>query len=719
MDSTSGDGRSLGGWIEDTHQRWLKNRRKLTVKWTRNLAAYAGDTSHPAWARSPKAADWQSAAFYRLSKQKVLALLGALCDVVLSGARLAFMLKLDQGAAATSGGEPGAPDVSAAAAGPVGAPPPLIDATPGGEAGPPPAAGTERDALAQAIFEHEEQIHSQMDACHGLDQVSAGLCHGLMFGLGWLKRVGDAVVRVSPFDMTWDMEAEDFYRDSDGVCHTVRLSRPALYAAFASDSLTDQRALREILERGTDERSTSGDGTAAGQGEDARPAAMTVARSNRTVDVREYWGMVPEACVEDFERQIRQSRPAAGEAPAPPEAPENAAVDVGGAPARSEAPANAPAGAGAAPGGAQEWGKPFRMVEVAAWAADRKCFRMVRTERADRPLYPTWIEMREPGLCEGVADNVECEQEIVNTTLRGIADNTRLVTTLIAAVKRRFLPNLPADGSISPGTLLDVSEDCDDARRAFQQVKLDDTTDGAHRLLGVILSMADLSSMVPRIQQGQQEGSDQTAFELRSRLEQAGKYAAQIVRAHDTTVQVLVLALFRRNLRLAIERAEKVGDSERLALLLALREAKVKALGFTSFQNRTVRARELTETMAMALGDQELRAMSKVRWLYTEILKSRDIAPEQVIKSPRDMTQEADEREELLATQTAAGAGGAATERELAEIARLRAEARRSDALAEKVETDVVIAKARAVSEAQGGVAPALAAGGPAASGEA
>jgi hypothetical protein len=249
-----------------------------------------------------------------------------------------------------------------------------------------------------------------------------------------------------------------------------------------------------------------------------------------------------------------------------------------------------------------------------------------------------------------IADNVEGWQTSLNGALRSLEDGVKLVTNVILAIKRRYLETDVEDEEIFNGRILDLAEDCDDARKAIQQVLFQDVTGPLREVITMFISFADLSSMIPRAEQGQQSENPQTAYELRERLRQAGKYLGGVVRNFDRMIEDIIRDFYRANLANPLVQGGKLGLY------------RVKALGFTSFENRFVRAQSLMNLLSIILQSEDLKAMSEIRWIWEEIIKGHDIDPDQVIKTPETMEAEARGKQEelaaLQASEASAQAGG-------------------------------------------------------------
>ncbi|MCX7010283.1 MAG: hypothetical protein NTY53_24095 [Kiritimatiellaeota bacterium] len=201
------------------------------------------------------------------------------------------------------------------------------------------------------------------------------------------------------------------------------------------------------------------------------------------------------------------------------------------------------------------------------------------------------------------------------------------------------------------------------------------------------MQMGDLASMIPRIEQGQQTFELQTLGELKERLDKAGKYLGMVIQHYDRLTEWAGLNFYRANM-LNPNAASAMGSF------------KVKALGFTSFMNKTVRLKGLVDVLMLAKSDPDLKLMTRLKGLYTEIIKGYDVDPDQILKTAQEMETEAAQNQALLASMQGDKTENNRVEMELqARTQRLLAEAHKAEAQATAIAEDMTLKRAKVVTE--------------------
>ena len=176
------------------------------------------------------------------------------------------------------------------------------------------------------------------------------------------------------------------------------------------------------------------------------------------------------------------------------------------------------------------------------------------------------------------------------------------------------------------------------------------------------------------------------AFVAARQLEQAGKYIGSVVRNIDTgLIEPLVEAFYDFNMN----------DPN---VLLGKGSYVVKALGFTSFQDRVERITKLQQNLQLILSDPDLKAQSKLRWYLEEIAKALDLDPDQALKSPAETAQEQQQEQQQAALAGAAQQTPPDPSLQ-AKIQALQAKATLDMANAAKAQEETLIKKAVAVHQ--------------------
>jgi hypothetical protein len=205
--------------------------------------------------------------------------------------------------------------------------------------------------------------------------------------------------------------------------------------------------------------------------------------------------------------------------------------------------------------------------------------------------------------------------------MRSFEDNKKLSANVITALKRRFIKGkMPED--ITPGMKLELSEDCDDARKAIQSIVIPDVGESLVSLLTMAMPMLDDASMVPRLAQGYTDPNVQTATEVSVRQAQASKYMGMLIRNLDEgIIEPMVQYFYEYNM----------GDD-------AVQDGKgnyiVQGLGFSAFQNKVERRKMLQEMLALALSSPELIRRTNFDALYRDLIKAIDLDPDLIQLGP-------------------------------------------------------------------------------------
>jgi len=660
----------LAQYVINLHERWRKNRQPFDEKCRKNLAASESEPTE-IWKKSENDAPWMSDAIMPLTRQKCTALHAVGTDVYLAGDQVPFVLQEDQD-------------------GPV-------------------ERQQEDPALAQAtkdaIAEHEALMRRQDRACEAVEELTKCWHSGVIYGDYWAKWFtgtmdddrfvenppGSGIAQqvlvrtpafafkyVSVWSMFWDMEASSL-ETGDGSLEEDYVCAYDLREMLAGD---DQFLLPDAVLRAI---RNAGKGAGVGSdGEDSaqrdNPRFSGIVDRSRNIRWREFWGRVPRKTVEDFMRL--RAEVAAREAAAAGGATEQATT----MPTMST-----PSGTMEAPTDLDMIAPEERgdMVEVQIVMAGNEIIRFAPSSVADRPYVHGVMEARlDKAYGRGMPDNVENEQKSLNGMQRAVENSAKLASNLILAIKERYLMDPSSLDKLFPGMKVALAEDCDDARKAIQQVVLEFIGDRLLPLMTMTLEFADMSSNLPRAQQGMQALNPQTAYELQQRLERSGKYVGRVVKNFDVFVQKLKKVQFRRNTQ----------DPENG---LPIINCRVVAIGFAAFEQTVVRMQKLLQLLGLALQSPTLEIMFKMRELVEEVVKSMRVDPDTVLKSQEqwqaDVAAQAESENAKLQTALAQ-----------AEVALTGANAQKSGAQAaqtvEKVRQDderIEIERAKLVMEAE------------------
>lgn len=657
LDAKSGEG-ALAIWALRTFTRWKANRAVMEQRWRTAYAAWKQDlTLDPKgpWKKSEYDADWMSDVMDDTARRKIL---GAFCmirDSVTKGNKLAFMFKKD------IAGEtlPMSPAVL-----------PPVSPTPE------PPAGMERVQEPQSTVEDgelrqwENKVHDQVERTDGLPQYVAAIFDSCVYGRGWIKRmiidvpiltIGGggvfedeksmpAMKRVSPWRVYWDMENPDM-QANDGVMHVEKLSAYAL-RKLKDDKTYDAAAIDRVIEKmkGSNDSASA---TTAYEPTSDPPGERQLTQRRKLATTIEFWGRSPRAMVE---KQIAEYGK---------RSEDNFAADA--------EISNLDTGDD---------------VECTMTVANGICIRCMIRQPRRRPLYTMEFEPSGDSMdSTGVADATMPVQRTQTGLRRALENNAKLSSNLMFAWKPSKIRGKL--DKIYPGVRIEVSEDAKNVADAFEQIVIQDITGPLATAMEFFEGVGDRSSLVPRSEQGQPDGNDpNTAYEMSERLKRAGLYLAMVIMNSDQMLESVLRDMLMDNIWL-----NEITPTVPLA---------VKALGFTSFENRTIRAANIMKVFELRQMDDEVKLITKVRHLVTEYIQSLEMAPDQVLKTYEEIQQELQRQTEMQAQAEAQiAAAGKMNGADALALAKLQAEI---DDLTEAANLKRVKAKvdtAKAVSDIQ------------------
>lgn len=280
--------------------------------------------------------------------------------------------------------------------------------------------------------------------------------------------------------------------------------------------------------------------------------------------------------------------------------------------------------------------------------------RILPIEEEHRPFKRCyWEELLDEDGGVGIAGNLEGIQNSLIGMVRAFEDNKKLSANVILAIKERYLA--PGEGEkVEPGCKLHLTEQCEDARKALQQVIIQDVGESLLSGIDLMLSFGDKIGQIPEIIQGLTlpKHKTDTLGEMNWLMENAGKYLGMVIRNMDESfVEPEINDIYKYNM-LYVD-GPKVSCS-------------VHATGFSSFQNRTVRQDKIRNLLTLVLSDENLAGEVKIRPHLEEIYRALDIDPDEFLKSEDEKREDAAARAE-------------AEEREKEEIERLAEEEKDRD----------------------------------------
>jgi len=636
------------------------NRADIEAKWNRNRAlrhANADLDPKGTWKKNERKGKWKSDTFFAIARQKHVAAYSIASDALFKDGQVPFQVVIDDEGAVTE--------------------------------------HMQSDPAMAAFMDNnveweQTRMLRQHRASHAVAELLACLDDDLTYGECWGHAYVDdevfprrvpvapgvmetieerrallAFEQVSPWEMYYDMEAG---RDPETWLYCIREQQKSLFdiSQMASGGEPfNPVAVKRVLE------SNAGKSVpAAGSQENVTaPKLRELPKRMKNVWVREFWAMVPVTKLERFERDWGRETEAVAD--------QSVETDAAAEPPEPNAT-----------GDAREWDQVRVWVitagnEVIAYLRDPGKLRYNRTE---------WEPNNDRQGGVGIADKMEFVTKVLNGMIRSYENNAKLLSNLTAAVKREMMKTDPEDALGDEGGIIELSEDCTDARQAIQQIKFDSILTPLTEGIRLFLEFADYESQLPRAEQGAQGDSTQTAFELQQRLERSGKYIGGGVRRFDDMIEWYVGQQCEFNQSNPTE-AEGTGNF------------RVIATGFTSFQNQVVRLNKLLQTLNTIIASPDLSRMHKLQWLLREIYKAQDIDPDQILKSPDeqaadDEAQQQSEQNQLTIAMLRA------------QVAAAEAKGRKDDASAQQILASIETARlsvntdrARAVVDIEGKIA--------------
>ena len=582
--TTSSETNDLGAYIRGVvFKNYKENRNELETRWQRNRAATEVNLEfdeHGTWKKSERAEEWQSDTMFDTVRQKVTAAKAIISDTAFKGSKVNFMLVHPE--------EPNQP-------------------TEGG---------------ADPIVEQNEKyIGRQLQNCDAVTEFGKCVLSGATYGRYFAKRYttkmindgfepvdenvfvevqGDettmGVENISVFNMFWDMEKDDL-TEGEAVIQIDHISPFDLREKKGEPLYLDvfiDRAIKNSNRRQGDTQIT--DDTSA------LPTKLRdIKNRSRNIHIIEFWGRVPRSKVESFEAMLEDHEDI--------QRPESRYKD-------------------------DEEIADGDMIEIFAMMANDEVIAYLRTDDPrERPFYMgDWEEVLDGNCGRSIADNLYSVMKVLNGAVRTLEDNMKMASKLIIALKRammieNFEKEVGGDKAIVTLTIDEESQR--GVREAVEQLKIDSMIGPLSELITLFLEFADMSSSIPRAEQGQQSVNPQTAFELQQRLERSGKYMAEIIKRMDKFIETIITDFYRYNMMdpdLPVEKGV----------------FRVKALGFSSFENQYIRLQKLLQLFGLIIDRPDILAEVNLRWMIEEIAKAMDIEPDQLLKSDEQKQAEAE-----------------------------------------------------------------------------
>jgi hypothetical protein len=250
-----------------------------------------------------------------------------------------------------------------------------------------------------------------------------------------------------------------------------------------------------------------------------------------------------------------------------------------------------------------------------------------------KPYLRCPLEIDLDGLsARGVPDNMEGVQRFLNGAVRAFWDNKRLTANAMMAVKRRFFSKPGELDSTYPGKQFDISDECDDVRKAIMPIVLPDVGESLISAINLAEKWVDDVSMIPTFLQGftLPKHKADTAFEMNQLQQNAGKYIGQAIRNNDEFfIEPEITVLYEYNMM--DPDFEPKGNF------------KVHAGGFNSFQSRVLKVEEIKGVLALLLSNEMLMKEAKLRPHLEVLYKGVDEDPDDFLKTEEEKMAEAEQ----------------------------------------------------------------------------
>ena len=403
----------------------------------------------------------------------------------------------------------------------------------------------------------------------------------------------------SVWNMLWDVEEEDI-QQGEGIIENMMCSAYQLRQNKGEPGFIDEKIEEVIAEH--DNRKT----LEAKETESLPPGLREIENRTKTIHRYEHWGRAPLALVERFEKEELKGRRYTG-------------ADV-------------------------EEDEEFsgKDIEIMCQVANGEIVRFFRNNDGKRPYHKSvWETDLDETTGRGVADNLDHIQYLFNGLVRAFEDNKKLSANVIVALKRRYFSDPSQLDIIKPGMQLDLSDECDDARKAIMPVIIPDVGETLLSALSLADKWKDEESLIPTILQGftQTKQKADTATEMMMLSENAGKYIGMGIRSHDEgQVEPQITDIYEYNM------LDPECDPK------AKGNFKVHATGFTSFQNKAVRGERIKLLLAMMV-EMQLTGEIKIPPHLREVYKSLDLDPDEFMKTEEEKQQEQEAQQAALLEQ--------------------------------------------------------------------
>lgn len=612
MPFTSG----LAEYLDTLYTDYKTAKSAFERKCQMNLNSFKG-IDNTRW-KVEEAEGWRSKAYYKFIKIKVMAAYGLLTDFLLQGGKIPFNLKSTPYQKPVEAGQE-------------------IDET---------------EAVDGMTDKIKEQLVDRKADRHTLKKIFSLV----LYGMSWSKYSVDEhkskyferhepegmdaypdelrqfvtyesvdKVEVIPgheyrsvWSILWDFEEDDVQKMQGIFEHDVMSAFDLMQMKGEPDYYDD--AISKVISEHKASQDNASD-------ESLPPGKREAHNRRKDIKWKQYWGRAPRRIVDDFDRDIRGKE--------------------------KKKNVNDPAGV------LDQWtsmedpeNRSGDDIEILTEMAGDEVIRLVRVEGDVRRPYKKCVmeEDLDETTGKGTADGGEDVQVLLNGAIRAFVDNKALSANVTAAIKERyFIPG--TFDSTKPGKNIPIDDDCDDVRKAYQQIIIQDVGESLVSMINLMLQFGDDATQIPQILHsfnayaGGKSRTPETAFQSNQLQENSGKYLGQVIRNYDEShIEPEITDIYEYNM-------EDPDCPQEIKC-----SCKVHATGFTSFQNKVIRANTIMELLALIMSDEsgELRKLAKIEKHLTEIYKAKDIDPDEFLKSEDEQAQDAEEEQAAMEAQMAA-----------------------------------------------------------------
>uniref|UniRef100_A0A6H1ZKX1 Putative portal protein n=2 Tax=viral metagenome TaxID=1070528 RepID=A0A6H1ZKX1_9ZZZZ len=405
---------------------------------------------------------------------------------------------------------------------------------------------------------------------------------------------------VSVWNMCWDMEVDDL-QAGEGYAEKIPSSLPDLENLKKKHGYINDK-IKEVMEENRDTMNKSDTASMT-------PGQRTIKEASKKIQRYEYYMTAPRKFVEKFEETMKKRHKVK-------------TITLGSMEdyALTEQDGD--------------------VVEIMGEIADKKIIRHIRNETGKRNHHMFMLERAlDESHGTGVADNMEDVQASLVGMVRAFEDNKRISANVTTAVKKRYFSNPSQLDDIVPGKTYEISESCDDVRKAIMPIVFPDVGESLVSGIGMMERWKDDVSMIPTILQGfnlPKQKSD-TAFELNQMMINSGKYIGMIISNYDEQIiEPEITDIYDYNMMYSDDESCKVN-------------CKVVAEGFTGYRNNYARGEALQNMLGTIISNEILAPYVKITPHLEIMYEIMGEDPDDFLKSEEEMAAEQQQQAEMQA----------------------------------------------------------------------